>query len=97
MKNGTEVTLNLSLNAVGDSNNGNNSNNENNPYRLLLTNTQVSKLRKPFANASLANTKLSKTQLSKMIQSGGIFWWIKCRYTTTNMFNRKKSIEKGIW
>ena len=68
------------MNTVGDSNNENNSNNtnnennENNPCRLLLTNTQVSKLRKPFSNASLANTKLLKTQLSKMIQSGGIFW-----------------------
>ena len=68
------------MNAVGDSNNENNSNNTNNsnngnnPYKLLLTNTKVSKLRKPFANAWLTNTKLSKTQLSKMIQSGGIFW-----------------------
>ena len=46
--------------------------NENNfPHKLLLTNTQVSNLRKAFANNSSANIKLSKTQLFKMIQSGG--------------------------
>ena len=40
-------------------------------HQLLLTNTQVSNLRKAFANNSSANAKLSKTQLSKIIQSGG--------------------------
>ena len=38
---------------------------------MLLTNTQVSKIRKAFANDSSANIKFSKTQLSKMIHSGG--------------------------
>ena len=33
--------------------------------------THVSKLRKTFANNSLANIKLSKTQLHKIGQSGG--------------------------
>ena len=32
---------------------------------------QVSKLRKVFANGSLANIKLSKTQLHKIGQTGG--------------------------
>ena len=41
------------------------------PHKLLLTNTQVSNLRKTFANNLSADIKLSKTQLSKMIQSGG--------------------------
>ena len=41
------------------------------PHKLLLTNRQVLKLRKAFANHSSADIKLSKTQLSKMIQSGG--------------------------
>ena len=41
-------------------------------FKLLLTDTQVSKTRKNFANSSSANIKFSKTQLSKMIQSGGI-------------------------
>ena len=41
IKNGTEVTLKLSPNVVGDSNDENNF-----LHKLLLTNTQVSKLRK---------------------------------------------------
>ena len=39
------------------------------PHELLLTNRQVSNLRKSFANNSSTDIKLSKTQLSKMIQS----------------------------
>ena len=38
---------------------------------MLLTNTQVSKIRKAFANGSLANIKLSKPQLRKIEQSRG--------------------------
>ena len=56
IKNGTEVTLNLSSNIVGDCNDENNF-----PCKLLLTNKQVSKLRKAFAKGSSANIKLSKT------------------------------------
>ena len=44
-KNNTEVTLKISSNAVGDSNDENNFG-----YKLLLTNTQVSKLCTAFAN-----------------------------------------------
>ena len=61
IKNGTEVTLKISSNVVGDSNDENNF-----PYKLLLTNTQVSRLRKAFANDSSANIKLSKTQMLKI-------------------------------
>ena len=57
--------MKLSSNVVGDSNDENNF-----PHKLLLTNTQVSKLRKAFANNSSANIKLSKTQLLKIVQSG---------------------------
>ena len=47
-------------------------NNETNfRHELLLTDRQISSLRKSFANNSSINIKLSKTQLSKMIQSGG--------------------------
>ena len=53
-------------NVVGDSNDENNF-----PHKLLLTNTQVSKLRKAFGNDSSANIKLSKTQLHKIGKSGG--------------------------
>ena len=47
-----------------------NSNGETNfPHKLLLTNTQVSKICKAFANGLSANIKFSKTQFSKMMQS----------------------------
>ena len=62
IKNGTEVILKISSNVVRDSSVVD----ENNfPHRLLLTNTQVSRLHKAFANDSSANVKLSKTQLHK--------------------------------
>ena len=64
-KKGTEVTLNLSLNIIDDFNDGNNF-----PHKSLLTNTQVSRLCKAFANNSSANRKLSKTQLQKVEQPG---------------------------
>ena len=64
IKNENEVVLRLSSNMIGD-------NETNFPHKLLLTNRQVSNLRKAFANHLSANIKLSKTQLSKMIQPGG--------------------------
>ena len=66
INNYTEVTLKLSSKVVGDSNDQNSF-----PHRLLLTNTQVSKLCKALASGSSANIKLSKTQLKKIGQSGG--------------------------
>ena len=39
-------------------------------HKLLLTNTQVSVLRKAFANGSSSNINFSKAQLSKIIQLG---------------------------
>ena len=60
IKNETEVVLRLSSNMIG--------NNEINfAHELLLTDRQVSSLRKSFANHSSIDIKLSKTQLSKMI------------------------------
>ena len=66
MKNGTKVTLKISLNVVGDSNDENNI-----PHKLILTNTQILRLRKAFANNYSANVKLSKNQFHKIGQSGG--------------------------
>ena len=66
IKNGTEVTLNLSPNIIR--NDGTNF-----PHKLLLTKTQVLEIQKPFANGSTANikfSKLSKINLSKMIPLG---------------------------
>ena len=66
IRNDSEVTLKLLSNVVRDSNDENNF-----PHKLLLTNTQVSKQLKAFANNSSATTKLSKTQLHKIWESGG--------------------------
>ena len=50
---------------------GNTDDNNNFPHELLLTNRQVTNLRKAFAKNASTDIMLSKTQLSKMIQSGG--------------------------
>ena len=60
IKCGTEVTLKISSNIVGDSNDENNL-----PHKLLLTNTQVPKPLKAFTNNSSANTKLSNLNCIK--------------------------------
>ena len=67
IKNGTGITLiNLWSNIIGDSNDENIF-----PHKLLLTNTQVSSLRKAFANKSSASIMLWKIQLHKTGQSRG--------------------------
>ena len=67
IKNENDVVIRLSLNMIGDSNDKGNF-----PHELLLTNRQVSSIRKAFANNSSVGIKFSKAQLSKMIQSGGV-------------------------
>ena len=54
-KNGIAVTKNSS-NVVDDSNDENNY-----PHKLLLTNTQVSRLHKAFANNSSASIRVLET------------------------------------
>ena len=66
IKNETDVFLRLLSNMIGNSDDENNF-----PHKLLLTNRQVTALRKAFANFLSTEIKLSKTQLSKMIQLGG--------------------------
>ena len=66
-KNRTKVTLNLSSNLIKNSNDETYF-----PYKILLTDTQVSKIWEVFTNGSSANIKFSKTYLSKTIQSRGI-------------------------
>ena len=56
----------ISSNMIGDSNEKTNF-----PHELLLTNRQISSIRKAFSNNSWVDSKFSKAQLSKMIQSGG--------------------------
>ena len=52
---------------IGDSNDKGNF-----PHELLLTNRQVSSIRKAFASNSFVDIEFSKAQLLKMIQSGGV-------------------------
>ena len=54
------------MNVAGDSNDE-----KNVRYKLLLTNTQMSRLCKAFPNDFSANIKLSKAQLHKIGQLGG--------------------------
>ena len=69
IKNATEVTLNLLLNVVGESNDEINF-----CHKLSLTNTQVLCLRKGFENGPSANIKLSKIYLAKMVHLGRGFF-----------------------
>ena len=55
IKIGTEVTLNFSPNGVDESNEE-----ANLSHKLLLTNTQILRIRKDFANGLSANIKFSK-------------------------------------
>ena len=55
IKNETEVVLRLSSNVVGH-------NETNFPHKLLLTNRQVTNLRKAFTNHLSTDIKLSKTE-----------------------------------
>ena len=57
--------MKLSANFLADSNDENVF-----PHKLLLTNTEISKLCKAFENNSATNIKLSKTHLHKTGQSG---------------------------
>ena len=61
-----KIVLKVSSIVVGNSNDENNF-----LHKFLLTNTQVSRLRKAFANSSSANIKLWKTQLHRIGQSRG--------------------------
>ena len=65
MKSGTEITLNLSSNWIGNSYDGISS-----PHLLQLSDTPVPRICNFFSICSSANTKFSRTQLPNMIQSG---------------------------
>ena len=56
-------TLNISSNAIGDSNNE-----VNFPHKSLLTDTQVSKLSKVLGNGSSDNIRFSKLHQSRLVQ-----------------------------
>ena len=83
-KNSTQVTLNLSLNVINDSNDKTNF-----LHQLLLTNSQVSKICKTFANGSTAVKKLLKSQMSKMTQFGAFATFLDF------MLNLDKILDKN--
>ena len=91
IKNGTEVTLNLSSKLIGGSNDKTNF-----PSKLLLTDTQVSKICNAFANGSSANIKFSKTQLAKMIQSGGFMSLVPLYGSSDPPFRKTFSSAKSL-
>ena len=59
IKSGTEVTLKLSSNVVGDSSTENNF-----PHKVLLFNKQVSRPCKAFANGLSTNIKVLKNSIA---------------------------------
>ena len=94
IKIGPEVTLNLSLNVIGVSNDETNFH-----YRLILTDWQVSMLGKPFANNSSAKMNLLKTQLSKIIQLGEFSGSLLAPLLTTDLplaKNVLKTLAKSV-
>ena len=95
IKNGTQVTINLLTNAVGDSDD------ETNFLRkLLLTDRQISRMCKTFENRSSANTKLLKTQLQEIEQLGGFLgkiWGSLLKSGLSLMKNLFKPLAKSFW
>ena len=91
IKNGFEVTLNLSSNVTGNSNDETNF-----PHKSLLNNTQVSRLPKAFANNSSANITLSKTQLSKTAQLGGFLGRILDPVLKTSLLLMKNVLKLKV-
>ena len=66
---------------------------------ILLTDRQVSRLRKAFGNNSSANLKLSKTHLSKIVQSGEFLgrlfgWFLKTSLSLIK--NVLKTLAKNV-
>ena len=90
IKNCTKVTLKISSNVVGDSNDENDF-----LHKLSLTNTQVLRLCKAFANNSSATIKLSKTQLHKIGQSRGFLGRLLGPLLKTG-FPLKKNLLKAL-
>ena len=94
IKNCSEVTLKISSNFVGDS-----IEKIIFPQKLFLTNKQVLKLCKAFANGSSANTKLPKTQLHEIEQSKGCLGTLLVPLIKTGLpliGNTLKPLIKGV-
>ena len=90
IKNSTEIALQLSSNVVADPNDQNNF-----PHNLLLTNAQVLRRCKAFANSLSAYTKLSKRHLHKTGQSEGFLGRL-LRPLLKTKFALKKNVLKPL-
>ena len=88
IKNETEADLRLSSNVIGNADDETNF-----PHKLLLTDRQVAKLHKAFANGSPTDIMPSKTQLSKMIQPGDFFGKLLGPLLKTGLWLIKTVIE----
>ena len=86
IKNKTEIVLRLSSNMISDDE-------TNFLHKLLLTNRQVSNLRKAFVDKSSTDIKLSKNQISKLIQSRGFLGRLLCPLLKTGLPVIKKLIK----
>ena len=91
IKNETEVVLSLPSNMIGSSDDETNF-----PYKLLLTNRQVSNLREAFANNSSTDIKLWKTRLSKIEQLGGFLGCPLLKTGLPLMKNVIKPLAKSV-
>ena len=91
IKTENDVVIRLSPNMIGDSNDKGNF-----PHELLLTNRQVSGIRKAFSNNSAVDIKFSKTQLSKMIQSGGFLGKLLGPLLKTGLPLIKNALAKSV-
>ena len=86
IKSKTEIVLRLSSNMISDDE-------TNFLHKLLLTNRQVSNLRKAFVDKSSTDIKLSKNQISKLIQSRGFLGRLLCPLLKTGLPLIKKVIK----
>ena len=91
IKNGTEIVLKLSSNVVGDS-----SAETNLLHKLLLTDAQVARIRKAFANNSSTNVKLLRAQLSKIGQSGGFLGRLLLKTSLSLMKHALQPLTKSV-
>ena len=89
IKNKTEIVLRLSSNMISDDE-------TNFLHKLLLTNRQVSNLRKAFFDKSSTDIKLSKNQISKLIQSRGFLGRLLCPLLKTGLPLIKKVIKSLV-
>ena len=44
------------------------------PHELILTKTQINKLRKAMSQGTRSDIKISKTQIRKAVRQGGSLW-----------------------